>query len=65
MKQCTREITKEQYENALRNHMYITEFDEYDIFSDSERLGYGVYSPIVHETDGRYYVLFRLGDSCD
>lgn len=65
MKEYTREITKEQYENALSNNMYITESDKYDIFSDSERLGYGVYSPIAHEADGRYYVWFHLGDSCD
>lgn len=65
MRQYTREITKSQYENALSNHRYITEYDKYDVFSDSERLGYGVYSPIVHEADGKYYVRFLLGDSCD
>lgn len=65
MKQYTREITKEQYENALSNHRYITEYDKYDVFSDSERLGYGVYSPLVHEENGKYYVLFELGDTCD
>ena len=65
MKQYTREITKQQYERALMNGRFITEYDKYDIFSDSERLGYGVYYPVIHEENGKYYVLFELGDSCD
>ena len=65
MQRCKREITKKQYDNALMNHRYITDHDMYDIFSDAERLGYGVYCPMVCELDGKYYVLFELGDSCD
>ncbi len=65
MKSYTREISKEQYERARSNNRYVTKEDAQVIFSDSERLGYGVYSPIVHEDDGKYFVWFQLGDSCD
>ena len=65
MKQYTREITKEQYDNAMSNRRFITEEDMPKIFSVSERLGYGVYLPQVQEENGKYYVWFELGDSCD
>lgn len=65
MRTHKREITKEQYDNAMDNQRFITEEDMTKIFSDSERLGYGVYLPQVKEENGRYYVWFELGDSCD
>lgn len=54
-----REITEEQYKNATEKH------DSTDIFSYSEICGYGVYSTRYFEEDGKYYVSFELGSSCD
>ena len=65
MRHFTRKITKEQYDRAKKNAGYITEADEKEIFDDSERLGYGVYSPVACETDNGYIVSYMLGDSCD
>ena len=60
-----REISKEIYERAMKRNRYIAKEDEEKVFSVSEIYGYGVYCPIVHEEDGKYYVYFKLGDSCD
>lgn len=65
MKRYTREITKEQYDRAMKNNKYITEEDKKTIFTESEIWGYGVYSPKVAEKDGKYYVNYESGDSCD
>lgn len=54
-----REITKEQYINATVNHIAA------DVFTDSEVMGYGVYCEKYFEEDGKYYVSFYLGSSCD
>lgn len=60
-----KEITHEQYRRGVENHGYVDERDREDIFTDAERLGYGVYSDHVHERDGKFYVSYLLGDSCD
>jgi hypothetical protein len=65
-----RKITKEQYERAMHRRGYVVKEDEKDIFSDSERYGYGVYGgSVIKKTnkDGEdeYYVTFSLGSSCD
>lgn len=60
-----RKITKEQYDRARQASGYLTESDKEQVFSQSELLGYGVYSPIVFESGGEYYVSYRIGDSCD
>ena len=54
-----REITQEQYINATVNH------NTTDIFTDSEVMGYGVYCEHYYEEDGKYYVNFYMGTSCD
>ena len=54
-----REITQEQYRKATEEH------DSTGIFSYSEICGYGVYSTRYFEEDGKYYVSFELGSSCD
>ena len=59
MKDCTREITKEQFVKATEEH------DAKGIWSDAELCGYGVYSPKFYEKNGKYYVDFEIGDSCD
>lgn len=60
-----RKITKEQYERAQKNSGYLTESDMLTVFDDSERYGYGVYGGNVHESNGKYYVSYQLGSSCD
>lgn len=65
MSRCEREITKEQYNRAKQNYGSITKDDVNDVFSESERLGYGVYSDYVYELDGKFYVSFLLGSTCD
>lgn len=54
-----REITKEQYDRAVNDH------DARGIFTDSEVMGYGVYDTKYTEEDGKYFVSFCLGSSCD
>lgn len=65
MKKCKREITKEQYERAQEHHGYIAEEDEEDIFTISELLGYGVYGTHVTKENGKYYVEYHIGSTCD
>lgn len=65
MQQLTREINKKQYERALNNHNYIADEDEKDVFTASEIYGYGVYYSRVFKKDDKYYVQFRIGDTCD
>ena len=66
-----RPITKEQYERAQLNSGFITDEDECEIFSDSERLGYGIYSAVAYkkhndETGADTYVVsYTTGTSCD
>ena len=60
-----REITKEQYERAMQHSGYISKEDESAIFTTAEIWGYGVYSTKVKEENGKYYVHYELGSSCD
>jgi len=54
-----REITKEQAEKVIHEN------DWSNIFSQSEVCGYGVYGERVREEDGKYFVEFYRGESCD
>ena len=58
-----REITAEQYARAKNG--YLTKEDRKAVFSPSELYGYGVYGGDVIERDGKYYVRFSLGSTCD
>jgi hypothetical protein len=60
-----REITAEQYERAKAKSGYLTEEDREIVFYPSELYGYGVYGGDVIERDGKYYVRFSLGSTCD
>lgn len=59
-----REITKEKYEKIMEKNGFVSSNDS-EIFADWEIWGYGVYSPKVIEEDGKYYVKFERGSSCD
>lgn len=65
MESLTREITKEQYERGMKNNRCLTQEDRECVFNDSERLGYGVYGGTVSERDGKFYVDYSLGSTCD
>ena len=52
------EITKEKYDKAL------AEGPE-SIISDSILMGYGCYGARVFEKNGRFYLKYSRGDSCD
>jgi len=64
MRAYNREITKEQFDRA-DDRGYLAHADYLKIFDESERMGYGVYADHVFEKDGKYYVSFEMGDSCD
>ena len=54
------EITKEEYEKALKEGAS-------SLIDDYWFMSYGVYGSQVYqsETDGKYYLYWQRGDSCD
>ena len=60
-----RKITKEQYDRARKSSGYLAESDKEQVFSAAELYGYGVYSPIVFEHGGEYFVSYSIGECCD
>ena len=63
MRDCRREITKEMYDRSENG--YLKREDYLKVFDESDRMGYGIYGDHVIEEDGKYYVSFAMGDSCD
>ena len=59
MKPIKREITEQQAKNVIENNNWE------GIFDITEVCGYGVYGERVREEDGKYYVEFYRGESCD
>lgn len=51
------EISKEEYEKAKD--------DPKSIISDDIKMGYGCYMAKVTEVDGKYYLSYDRGESCD
>ena len=60
-----KEITKEQYDKAMKTNGYVSSELECELFNDCERWGYGVYCARVYEENNTYYVRYSLGSSCD
>lgn len=58
MIEITEEITKEEYEKAK-------EKGAYSLFGEAMLMGYGVYGASVTEVDGKYYLTYSKGSSCD
>lgn len=65
MKTHEKEISREIYERALTIGGSITGEDYKHVFTPQEYLGYGVYNDRVVKINGKYYVRYMLGDSCD
>ena len=60
-----REITKDIYDRALQNRRYIASKDLEKIWSISELCGYGIYGDQVYEENGKYFVKYWRGSTCD
>ena len=59
MRRVKREITREQYIDAIENK------NTAGLYTPQELVGYGVYQERIYEQDGKCYLDFMLGDSCD
>lgn len=60
-----REIDREQYNRAVENNGHIAQRDQKSVFTASEIYGYGVYYDTVYSKNGRFFVMFNRGESCD
>lgn len=58
MKTIKREITPEDYEKAKAKSADV-------LVSDAVIMGYGLYGSKVYMEDGKYYLEYIRGDSCD
>ena len=60
-----REISKDIYERAMKHNGYVAKEDKDSVWDMAELHGYGVYDSRVSQRDGKYYVTFTMGSSCD
>lgn len=59
MTEVKREITKEEYDRAQEKNAY-------ELISDTILMGYGAYGARVYVgEDGKYYLRYDMGGSCD
>lgn len=58
MVDVTYEISKEDYEKAKEKNAYV-------LIGESILMGPGAYGAEVHEIDGKYYLTYSRGSSCD
>ena len=58
MKNVNYEISEDDYKKAL-------EKGARSLVSESVIMGYGCYCARVYEQDGKYYLSYDMGDSCD
>lgn len=66
MVNCTKEITKEIYDIAMeKGNGHIPSKMEMEVFGPAICCGYGLYSTRVREEDGKYYVDYTRGSTCD
>lgn len=61
-----RQISDEVYFRAMLNGGRLTEEDKQTVFTDAERLGYGVIiGSVFTDQNGKPYVRYSISDSCD
>ena len=68
MVNCTMELTKEQYDElmtASKGRGVVPEELETKYFDISTLRGYGLYGTRVYEKDGKYFLNYNRGESCD
>lgn len=58
MQRVDKEITKEEYEQALKEGAD-------SLIPNWLFMSYGVYGSEVYEKDGKYYLYYSEGESCD
>ena len=58
MKHITTEITKEEYDKAQKE-------GSDSLVPEYVVCGYGLYGSRVYEEDGKFYLKWEQGDSCD
>jgi hypothetical protein len=58
MTTVTYEIPKEDYDKAQKEGAY-------SLIGDAIKMGYGVYGARVYGADGKYYLTYERGSSCD
>ena len=64
----TREITQAEYEEIMRESNgrgIVPEHLETKYFSPTILRGYGLYGTRVYTRDGKYYLDYNTGSSCD
>lgn len=66
------EVSKEVYDRAVAKsvdknckYFYMAKEDKEREFSEAIRNGYGLYSCMVHEENGKYICTWNRGSSCD
>lgn len=60
-----KEITKEIYDRAIKNRNYIANEDKKRVWNMADLCGYGIYGDQVFEKDGKYFVKYWRGSTCD
>ena len=68
MVNCTREITAEQYAEimaASNGRGFVPSNLETKYFDESILWGYGLYGTSVKTENGKYYLTYSRGESCD
>ncbi len=63
MREITREITKEKYD-YYESQPSVSATIKADM-SDDIIYGYGYYGGSVYESDGKYYMKYSIGNSCE
>lgn len=58
MIEVKRKISKEEYDKAQDQSPYV-------LIDESIQIGYGAYHAAVYEMDGKYYLRYDRGSSCD
>ena len=58
-------IPEDIYLRAKENNGCITDEDMDKVFTVRECCGYGIYSPVVFEDNGKYYCRYWMGRTCD
>ncbi len=68
MQYCEREITKEEYDEimtASNGHGHVPINLETKYFNICILCGYGLYGTKVREENGKYFLDYSIGETCD
>ena len=60
-----KEITKAQYDRAMKNRGYLTDADEEKVLTVAQRCGYGATAGRVRIENGKYLVSCHIYNHCD